>query len=219
MGTRKGLFEVGRRLLRGHPDLAGPWWSSGSMSQSRKLPLEGQLLGTAFNQDFGCFSAGVASGFRVFNCEPYKEQVGLQRGAGSVWERAGPGRRSEVGRRRQRQGGEGAARSCAPPPLCPPPSSSAARPPPTIHISGPPWQLSKPGIALHTMAAMLAAPIDPPAPSSPPPRPPARPPPARSFAASSAPAAAWPSSRCSSAATSWRWWAAAPTRATPPTKS
>ena len=46
------------------------------LKDARKLPLEGQLLGTAFNQDFGCFSAGVASGFRVYNCEPYKEQVG-----------------------------------------------------------------------------------------------------------------------------------------------
>ena len=42
------------------------------MSQRKPLP---SLLGFAFNQDAGCFSVGTLHGFRVFNSEPYKEQV------------------------------------------------------------------------------------------------------------------------------------------------
>ncbi|KAJ0045812.1 hypothetical protein Pint_06702 [Pistacia integerrima] len=31
------------------------------------------LLSVSWNQDYGCFAAGTSSGFRIFNCEPFKE--------------------------------------------------------------------------------------------------------------------------------------------------
>ncbi|XP_008376337.2 autophagy-related protein 18d-like isoform X2 [Malus domestica] len=34
---------------------------------------ETDLLSVSWNQDYGCFSAGTSNGFRIYNCEPFKE--------------------------------------------------------------------------------------------------------------------------------------------------
>ncbi|MCI10991.1 autophagy-related protein 18d-like, partial [Trifolium medium] len=34
---------------------------------------ESDLFSISWNQDYGCFAAGTSHGFRIYNCEPFKE--------------------------------------------------------------------------------------------------------------------------------------------------
>ncbi|GJM91970.1 hypothetical protein PR202_ga08393 [Eleusine coracana subsp. coracana] len=39
----------------------------------RPFPAAKDLLHVSFNQDYGCFAAGTKSGFRIYNCDPFRE--------------------------------------------------------------------------------------------------------------------------------------------------
>ncbi|KAJ9187747.1 hypothetical protein P3X46_003169 [Hevea brasiliensis] len=57
-----------------------------SSPDSNSPPVPVSLLHLSFNQDFGCFSTGTDHGFRIYNCDPFREifRRDFERGGGGI---------------------------------------------------------------------------------------------------------------------------------------
>ncbi|CAM6106587.1 unnamed protein product [Calypogeia fissa] len=47
-------------------------------------PRRDTLLSVGFNQDYGCLACGTATGFRIYNCEPFKETFRREFNSGGI---------------------------------------------------------------------------------------------------------------------------------------
>ncbi|KAL5222498.1 hypothetical protein ABZP36_027211 [Zizania latifolia] len=47
--------------------------AGGGVGAEKPHPAAKDLLHISFNQDYGCFAAGTKSGFRIYNCDPFRE--------------------------------------------------------------------------------------------------------------------------------------------------
>ncbi|KAB2596422.1 autophagy-related protein 18c-like [Pyrus ussuriensis x Pyrus communis] len=71
VSTSRGMHSPARLGMHESPDSG----ASGSFSplEPDVNDSETELLSVSWNQDYGCFSAGTSNGFRIYNCEPFKE--------------------------------------------------------------------------------------------------------------------------------------------------
>ncbi|KAM2281311.1 hypothetical protein ACFX1S_041931 [Malus domestica] len=71
VSTSRGMHSPARLGMHESPDSGAS--GSYSLLEPDVNDSETDLLSVSWNQDYGCFSAGTSNGFRIYNCEPFKE--------------------------------------------------------------------------------------------------------------------------------------------------
>lgn len=73
VSTSRGLHPPGKLGTFESPHVWPLPAPTAQPEAGRSDDQEVRLLSVAWNQDCGCFAAGTSNGFRIFNCEPFKE--------------------------------------------------------------------------------------------------------------------------------------------------